>query len=287
MIKLTSGEAEATVATLGAEARTWRVGAHELLWPGDPAIWHQISPILFPVCGWTRDGARVGGTQYALGLHGFAARLEFTLAERREDFVRLEAREDASTLAVYPFAFRLALEYRLTADSLGMAIEVANPSDAPMPYAAGLHPGFRWPFAGGEREGSYVEFAQDEDPMVPVMAPGGLIGKAKRRVPLQGRRLMIDDALFANDANCFLSSNSRSLTFAQANGASISMDFPGFPHVALWRRQGAPYLCLEPWTGYSDPEGFDGELSQKPSMTLLEPGGKARHEAVYWFTPPK
>ena len=28
----------------------------DLLWPGDPAIWSQISPILFPVVGWTRDG---------------------------------------------------------------------------------------------------------------------------------------------------------------------------------------------------------------------------------------
>ena len=70
---LAHGEARALVAPLGAEARAWSVGGVELLWPGDPAIWNQISPILYPVVGWTRDGARVGGKFYALGLHGFAA----------------------------------------------------------------------------------------------------------------------------------------------------------------------------------------------------------------------
>ena len=47
------------------------------------------------------------------------------------------------------------------------------------------------------------------------------------------------------------------------------MEFPGFSHAALWTRPGAPFLCLEAWTGYSDPEDFAGELSDKPSMRVL------------------
>ena len=49
---------------------------------GDPAIWAEISPILYPVVGWTRDGARVGGRHYPLGLHGFA-RFETFAVEAR------------------------------------------------------------------------------------------------------------------------------------------------------------------------------------------------------------
>ena len=59
------------------------------------------------------------------------------------------------------------------------------------------------------------------------------------------------------------------------------MDFPGFDHAALWMRPGAPFLCLEAWTGYSDPEGFAGDLFEKPSMRVLAPGAQARHEARY------
>src|SRR5579863_8611752 len=106
---LAHGEARALVAPLGAEARAWSVGGDELLWPGDPAIWSQISPILYPVVGWTRDGARVGGRQYALGLHGFAAKHEFAVEEAREDFARLTLRDNEATREIYPFAFTLTL----------------------------------------------------------------------------------------------------------------------------------------------------------------------------------
>ena len=72
-VTLAHGDARATIARLGAEARQWRIAGRDLLWPGDPAIWSDISPILFPVVGWTRNGEeRVEGRRYALGLHGFA-----------------------------------------------------------------------------------------------------------------------------------------------------------------------------------------------------------------------
>src|SRR3984957_522342 len=126
---LAHGEARALVAPLGAEARAWSVGGVELLWPGDPAIWSQISPILYPVVGWTRDGARVGGKPYALGLHGFAARHEVQVEARGADFALLMWRDVAATRAIYPFGFRLVVEYRLRATALEIAIEVENPGD--------------------------------------------------------------------------------------------------------------------------------------------------------------
>ena len=61
------------------------------------------------------------------------------------------------------------------------------------------------------------------------------------------------------------------------------MDFSGFSKAALWTRPGAPFLCLEAWTGYSDPEGFAGDLFEKPAMRALGPGARARHQAVYRY----
>jgi galactose mutarotase-like enzyme len=284
-VNLTAGDSSLVIASHGAEARRWSVAGQELLWPGDPAIWNQISPILYPVVGWTRDGARVGNRQYALGLHGFAAKHEFLVEAHAEDFARLTLRDTARTREIYPFAFSLTIEYRLRPQAIEVAVEVQNPGDEPAPYACGLHPGFRWPFAGAPREGAIVRFAEAERPEVPVIAPGGLIGKAMRAVPLKGRELTLSDALFAGDAVCFLNPASRSLRFEQADGSAIAMDFPGFDHCALWMRPGAPFLCLEAWTGYSDPEGFTGDLFQKPSMRVLKPGERARHEATYRYFP--
>jgi galactose mutarotase-like enzyme len=285
-IMLTHGDARATIALLGAEARQWRIGGRDLLWPGDPAIWSDISPILYPVVGWTRNGEeRVGGRRYPLGLHGFARFETFTVESSAPDFARLALSDNARTRAIYPFPFALAIEYQLSAVALTMAIEVANPGGAPAPYACGLHPGFRWPLGGAGREGALVRFDRAERPEVPRIAPGGLIGAGARPIPLQGRDLPLTDALFAHDALCFLDCASRSLAFIDASGASITMEYPSFTHAALWTRPGAPFLCLEAWTGYSDPEGFEGELIDKPGMRTLKSGARARHEARFVFQP--
>jgi galactose mutarotase-like enzyme len=285
-VSLAHGVARATVALAGAEARRWTVGGRELLWAGDPAIWADISPILYPVVGWTCDGARVKGRRYALGLHGFARFERFEVETCGPDFVRLALRDNERTRAVYPFAFALGVEYRLSDDALGMTIEVANPGEEGAPYACGLHPGFRWPLGGSGRDGAFVRFEKPESAEVPAIAPGGLIGRGVKRVPLAGRDLPLSDALFANDAVCFLNCASRSLTFHDASGASVTMEFPGFDHAALWTRPGAPFLCLEAWTGFSDPEGFAGDLFEKPGMRVLASGARTRHEARFVYREP-
>ena len=285
IVTLVHGGASAEIALAGAEARVWRVNGRDLLWLGDPAIWDQISPILFPVVGWTRDGARVDGRQYALGLHGFAAAQSFVVETQSENAVRLTLHDNAETLAVYPFAFRLTVDYRLGESALEIAVEVENQDPAPMPYACGLHPGFRWPFAGGPREGCEIQFENAERPEVPVLAPGGLVSPRMRPIPVEGSALKLTDELFTHDALCFIDPASRWLRFVEPNGAAIELALGGFQHFALWMRPGAPFLCLEAWTGYSDPEGFAGELKDKPGMRVLASGETARHSATYSFTP--
>ena len=226
-ITLTHGDARATIALLGAEARSWRVAGRDLLWPGDPAIWSDISPILYPVVGWTRDGEeRVDGVRYPLALHGFARFETFAVESSAPDFARLTLSDNARTRAVYPFAFALAIEYRLSADALAIAIEVANPGERRAPYACGLHPGFRWPLGAAGREGALVQFDKSERPEVPrTRARRTCPQRRCVRFPFRGRDLPLSDALFAHDALCFLDCASRSLAFIDASGASITMEF--------------------------------------------------------------
>ena len=163
-----------------------------------------------------------------------------------------------------------------------MAIEVENPGDAPAPYACGLHPGFRWPLGERIEGGAHRAIREPERAEVPVVGPGGVVSP-QEPVPLVGRDLPLSDELFAKEAICFVDCASQSLRFIDGAGEAIEMDFPDFPHVAFWMRPGAGYLCLEPRTGYSDPEGFDGDLFEKPSMRVLAPGATARHAATFTF----
>lgn len=284
LIEIRGGGQVAAVVARGAELVRWHAGGRELLWTGDPAWWAEQSPLCFPVVGWTNQGeARVGGRVYPLALHGFARHKTFAVVEQAADHVALRLEDDDETRALYPFAFRLTVGYRLDAAGLTMTAEVENPGSGPMPYAFGFHPGFRWPFAAAAQDGHRIVFEAEEEPSVPVIAPGGLIGAARRPVPLEGRVLELDPSLFAGDALCFLHARSRSLRFEDGEGRAIAMTVENLPHLALWMRPGAPYLCLEPWSGYGDPEGFEGDLFDKPGMTLLPPGGSARHAARFIF----
>ena len=282
-ITLRTSGATATIRPLGAELRQWRVGAHDLLWTPDARYWNAVSPILFPVVGWIRNSeVRVGGKTYPMKVHGFADVTPFTVSEQRGDFVRLGCADSAATRAHYPFAFELEVAYALTEHSLSAAITVRNTGNTLMPYATGFHPGFRWPLAGGAKEDHVIEFDKAERAEVPVIAPGGLIGAGRRAVPLRGRVLPLTETLFAKDALCFLDAASGSLRFTSPE-AELTISAENFAHIALWSRPGAPFLCIENWTGHGDPEGFAGDLFEKPGMKTLAPGESARHSVEYKF----
>ncbi|MFV0280356.1 MAG: aldose 1-epimerase family protein [Rhodoblastus sp.] len=265
----------------GAEPLAWSVGKTDLLWRADPAVWAQTAPILFPVVGWTRAGQVCHrGQTYSLGLHGFAAGRDFAVVERRENFVRLRLEADAETLRAYPFAFRLDAIYRLEAHALVWTLEATNLGSEPMPYALGLHPGFCWPLAGAPTPHAFI-FDALECNQIPVIAPGGLFSPERRGIPLHGRRLDLTPQLMAQEALCFLDIASRGAVFDNGAGQGLRVELEDFPHLALWARPPAPFLCIEAWTGHGDPVGFAGELADKPSMRLLQPGATGRHSARF------
>ncbi len=82
----------------------------------------------------------------------------FEILEQAADVVRLRLRSDSETRRLYPFDFALTVEHRLTDASFETRLTVENTGAGAMPYACGVHPGFRWPFAGGEPSDYRVRF---------------------------------------------------------------------------------------------------------------------------------
>jgi galactose mutarotase-like enzyme len=284
-IELVSGGARAQIALRGAELRHWSVGGTPLIWQKDPAVWDETAPILFPIVGWTRGGqARVGGETFPLGLHGFARAMDFKARTVAPARVRLTLASSNETRALYPFAFWLCASYALSENSLTTTLTFKNRGTGPMPYACGLHPGFRWPFSGGAQGDYAICFSAAEEPFVPSISDRGLFLETRRPIPLDGRKLALKPALFAAEALCFLNARSRSLRFEHAEGAALTVETSNFPHFALWSRPGADFLAIECWTGHGDPDGFNGDLFEKPSMRILAPEAVAHHVARYSFS---
>ncbi len=285
-IILEHGTGRAEIVREGAELRAWSVRGMPLLWEPDPAIWPDISPILFPVVGWTRDGVTVDGRRYPLGLHGFARHKTFEVLEQWPAHVRLGLVADDETRALYPFEWSLEIEYALDGPALDVRLTVRNRDERPMPYACGLHPGFRWPFAGGGMEDYSIQFGERETGQVPIVAPGGLFTRQTRRIALDGRRLPLSPALLEAEALCFLEPRDRRIRFAHTSGAGIAVQLENFPYAALWSRPAGRFLSIEAWTGHGDYIDADGDLYAKPSMRHLPVGGSAVHAAKFSFVRP-
>ena len=52
----------------------------------------------------------------------------------------------------------------------------------------------------------------------------------------------------------------------------VAVSFPGVPYLGVWSKPGANFICIEPWQGITDPEGFAGELRDKPGGLIVAPG---------------
>lgn len=276
VFRLAHGTAAAEVSANGAELARWSLAGRDLLWSGDPAHWGATAPVLFPVCGALSGGiARFGAMSVTMPVHGFAHAARFRPLAAADDMLVLELRDTPETRALYPFAFRLRVTFRLAAIGLVQRLELHNPGPAPLPHALGLHPGFAVP--GGVAE---IAFEAEEDPQVPVIE-AGLISAARRPSGLEGRRLRLDRSSFAAGALCFLGAKGRALRLTRPDGHGIAIRYGGIAHLALWGRPGADFIALEGWTGHGDASGFAGDFAARPSTRWLVPGGTARLSALF------
>jgi galactose mutarotase-like enzyme len=88
--------------------------------------------------------------------------------------------------------------------------------------------------------------------------------------------LVPDAALFEDDALIFDRLASREVTFGAPGTPGLAVAFPDMTELGIWQKPGAPYLCIEPWAGHADPEGYAGEFRDKPGVVRLSPGEQRR-----------
>lgn len=273
-IRISSAALAAEISPIGAELhRLTAADGSELLWDGDPAFWSGRAPILFPIVGTLReDQYRYGGESYTLPRHGFARRRSFTLVEQAAASATLRIESDDLTRAVWPFEFTLDMRFAIHGARLAMTGRVTNHSDRPMPTSFGFHPALRWPLPGGGRRADHVIlFDRPEPEAVRRLDSNGLFDPAPRPSPVAGNRLALSDDLFVDDALIFESIASQRLLYGTPGTRQIAVDYD-VPSLGLWTKPGAGYLCIEPWQGYSDPAGFDGDITEKPGAVPIGPG---------------
>jgi galactose mutarotase-like enzyme len=275
LVWLRNDRLSAAINPLGAELTHLRdADGAELMTNADPAFWPKHAPILFPAIGVTDGGViRVDGREYPMPKHGFARDLPFTVVETTPTGATFALTDTPETRAHYPFAFRLEIAFRLDAATLAIEVQVINPADTPLLAQFGFHPAFAWPLPYGESRADHrIVFARDEPGRLREITPAGLIAAETRDSPLAGRTLALADALFLDDALVWDPVASDAVTYGAATGPQLRIAFPDTPRLGIWTKPGAPFVCVEPWHGIADPEGFTGDYADKPGVFAVAPG---------------
>jgi galactose mutarotase-like enzyme len=274
-VSLSTADLTAQVDPLGAQLSTLRDSrGRDLLWGGDPSVWTGRAPLLFPIVGALAGGQyRLGSMTYSLPRHGFARVKRFEIVDATSRRVTLRLRADAATLAVYPFRFELDVRLALDDATLSLTTTIRNLSDDDMPASIGYHPGFRWPLPFGRpRPSHFIEFAMDESEPIRRLNAAGLLTPERHPTPVSRRRLILTDELFQDDVIIFDPIRSRHVTYGADEGPRIRVGYPDASYLGIWTKPRAPFICIEPWRGIADPEGFTGDFRTKPGVFTVAAG---------------
>lgn len=269
------------IAELGAEIRKVLHNGKDCVWSGDPNVWNGVAPILFPICSRLRDGKYTyQGKEYFMGMHGFAKSQIAEVESATSYSVTFLFKDTPETLEQYPWHFELRVTYLLKGSSIDVFYDVKNTSENTMYYSIGSHESYA---LDGSAEDYDVIFEREETLYAYEIEKGGL--RYTRNIILKDSKVLpIYEKYFEVDALIFKDVKSRFVTLRnRKTGESASVEFNGFDYLLLWHKQGAPYMCIEPWAGMCQTSDSDYDITVKEGILKLEAGEKSTFKHTLFY----
>lgn len=253
-----------------------KINQREVLYDGNPAFWNRHAPILFPFVGCVFGGTYTfQGKEYKIGQHGLARDMEFTPVDIGTTSCVHRLTDTESSHEKYPFPFTLTVAHALQDNKLRVDWTV-EAGDSPIWFKIGAHPAFIVPAQEGSTLDQYSLYADGLDSLTyRLIKPGTGCVDASRFYEMSASEghFPLSEELFSQDALILDDSGLSSITLCHPDHSPyVSVSCDGFPYLGIWKKPGAPFVCLEPWDGRTDDAGAPSELTQKPGMIALAPG---------------
>ncbi|AYN03432.1 aldose 1-epimerase family protein [Flavobacterium sp. 140616W15] len=265
---ISNSKLTASIKHAGAELFSLKnIQNKEYIWEGNPAFWGKHSPILFPIVGTLKNNTyTINNISYHLPRHGFARDMEFSLVSKTDESAVFSIQSNDETLKIYPFKFELQIIYTLIDSQLDIQYKVINKTNSKMPFSIGAHPAIALP----ENFKDYALEFEKKEILEYSLLENDLISNKTKQLETKEGQIHLDYSLFENDALIFKSLESNSLAISENNTPYVKVDFSDFPSLGIWTKENAPFICIEPWFGYSDTPENSGNLFEKEGILTLE-----------------
>ena len=293
MITLQNEELTIKIKKEGAElvSVTDRKSTYEFMWQGDKKYWGRHAPVLFPIVGRLKDDQyEYENKTYQMAQHGFARDRVFTLEDRTKNSALFSLTYDEQTLEQYPFKFKLYIRYLLHGNSLTIDYEVVNLSTTDvLYYSIGGHPAFNVSQIKTDEKIDFDQVFFEVYPdrtykKIPLSKEG--YTKLNKIKLSDSKRHKLTREDFKNDALVFeISNQSEVLLRDEHENVEIRVKPNRMDYLGIWSPypKDAPFVCLEPWTGFADSEKASGKLEEKNEISFLNGDEKMNHEYTITF----
>lgn len=275
-IAISNEHLSAIISDQGAELQslTAKRTGEQYLWQGDATVWSGRAPILFPIVGMLANNTLLhNGQRFELPKHGLARQAVFQPTNQTENIAVFKLCASAETLRHYPWQFELQVAFTLTACQLHIAYQVSNRDSSEMIFTIGSHPAFSLPLQNATLTDYLIEFEKPETLERFSLNADGLLGDSGQPYLEQQTQITLSADLFNNDALIFKNIESQKIHLLHKQlGRRLTLDTGGAPHLGLWAKPGAAYVCIEPWFGFNSAAGDSPQFNEKPSMQRLSPG---------------
>lgn len=261
------------IAALGAELKSIiDKDGEERLWQGDISSWNGQAPLLWPVCGCLTDNKYTfKGCTYKMEGHGFGRNREFLIEEQKEDRVVFLLKSDEESKKIYPFDYELRVAYKIENNKIYVTYSVNNKTDGEMYFSIGSHEGY---ICKGDIDKYFVTFEYEETLENALLNGPFLTGEVKKAETDKNILKLHDNYFKEHDTLVFRDIKSKSVTLKSKDcEKTITVDYPEFDNLLLWKLPGAEFLCIEPWCGLPDYYGVINELNEKAGIIELEKNG--------------
>ncbi len=239
----------------------------EFIWEGNPKYWGKHSPILFPIVGTLKSNAYTyKNNTYELARHGFARDMVFDLINQNENEVIFSLSSNEVTIERFPFEFELRVTYTLKHSELTIGYQVINKDSDAMPFSIGGHPAFALPKNFEE----YSLQFETAEVLTCYQLENDLLSEKTKSIELLKNRLPLTYSLFESDALIFKELKSKQIQILEMGIPILNFKFKDFPNFGIWTKMNAPFICLEPWAGYSDVLNTTGNIVEKEGIQLLD-----------------
>lgn len=268
------------IDSYGAEVKSVlnKNGYKEYMWYADGKYWGRTSPVLFPFVGSVKDKKYTWkGIDYAMGQHGFARDMEFSIVSEEKSKISFSLKSSEETLAKYPFDFELIITYTVTDMEVQVEWEVINPANDTMYFSIGAHPAFLCPVNGEEDKFGYKLYFEGVDEIHHhgnTRDTGLAIMSEDIKMPLNDHRVEITKEFFDRCTYMIEGNQTKLVGIEDPNGSRLLDVKFNTPLFAIWspEEKNAPFICIEPWYGRCDATDFEGDLSQREHTNVLASG---------------